>query len=116
MRLDRLREHCLARHSAVTEEFPFGEDVFVYKIGGKLFLIAAEGAVPLQITVKCDPAGALELRERYSAVEPGYHMNKRHWITATLDGSIPAREIFSMINRSFELVAGSLPAAVRKKL
>ncbi len=115
MRLDRIREYCLARHPSVTEEFPFGEDVFVYKIGGRLFLIAAAASVPLRITVKCDPAGALELRERYSAVEPGYHMNKRHWITATLDGSIPPKEILAMIGRSFDLVAQSLPAAARPK-
>src|SRR5512147_2977024 len=100
MRLDRVREHCLSRHAAVSEETPFGEETLVYKIGGKVFLLAGMSSVPLRITVKCEPAEGLELRDRYPAVEPGYHMNKRHWITVTLDGSIPAREVFDMIDRS----------------
>jgi predicted DNA-binding protein (MmcQ/YjbR family) len=99
-----LREHCISKKGAA-ESFPFGEDTLVFKAGGKIFaLVNLDG--DLSINLKCDPALALELRERYASVTPGYHMNKKHWNTIFLDGSIPDKEIFVWIDLSFDLVAG----------
>jgi len=99
-----LREHCISKKGAA-ESFPFGEDTLVFKAGGKIFaLVNLDG--DLSIDLKCDPALALELRERYASVTPGYHMNKKHWNTIFLDGSIPDKEIFVWIDLSFDLVAG----------
>ncbi len=97
-----LRDYCI-RKKGVTESFPFGDDTLVFKIDGRIFaLVGLEG--DLSINLKCDPAKALELRERYSSVIPGYHMNKKHWNTVYVDGTIPDREIFDWIDHSYELV------------
>jgi predicted DNA-binding protein (MmcQ/YjbR family) len=114
MRLDGIREYCLSRNPAVREETPFDEETLVYKIGGKIFLFTGMNAFPLRITVKCDPAEGLAWRERHDAIEPGYHMNTKHWITATLDGSIPEQDVRAMIDRSFALVAGSAGGRKRR--
>lgn len=104
MNAEILREYCLSMEDA-EECFPFGEDTLVYKINGKIFaLINLDG--DLTINLKCDPALALELREKYPAVSPGYHMNKKHWNTVSADGSIPDAEIFSFIDHSYNLVSG----------
>ena len=104
MNAEILREYCLSREDA-EECFPFGEDTLVYKINGKIFaLINLDG--DLSINLKCDPALALELREKYPAVSPGYHMNKKHWNTVIADGSIPDAEIFRFIDHSYNLVSG----------
>lgn len=104
MDIESLREYCILKKN-VTESFPFGEDTLVFKAEGKIFALANLGG-DLSINLKCDPALAIELRERYSSVTPGYHMNKKHWNTIFLDGSIPDREIFSWIDHSYERVAG----------
>ena len=97
-----LREYCLDKKN-VTESFPFDEDTLVFKVNGKIFaLVSLEG--DLSINLKCDPELALELREKYSSVIPGYHMNKKHWNTVLVDGSIPESEIYSWIDHSFKLV------------
>ncbi len=111
MNIEELREYCLGK-KAVTEEFPFGDSTLVFKVGGKVFLLAGLEQLPLQFNVKCDPARAIELREQYASVKPGYHMNKKHWNTVVVDGSIPARQIREMIDDSYTLVVNSLP---RKK-
>jgi predicted DNA-binding protein (MmcQ/YjbR family) len=89
----------------VTEEFPFGEDTLVFKVKGKIFAITDietfEG-----INLKCDPEKATQLREQYDAVQPGYHMNKKHWNTVTMDGSISDKLVKEWIDHSYELVAG----------
>ena len=98
-----LREYCISKKN-VTESFPFGDDTLVFKRDGKIFaLVNLDG--DLSINLKCEPALAIELRERYSSVIPGYHMNKTHWNTVYLDGSIPDREIFSWIDHSYERVS-----------
>ena len=97
-----LREYCISK-SAVTESFPFGDDTLVFKADGKIFvLVNLEG--DLSINLKCDPVLALDLRERYSAVTPGYHMNKKHWNTIYLDGTVPDKELFSWIDHSYDLI------------
>ncbi|MBK8881277.1 MAG: MmcQ/YjbR family DNA-binding protein [Bacteroidales bacterium] len=103
MNIELLREFCLSKNNA-TESFPFGDDTLVFKAGGKIFaLVNLDG--DLSINLKCEPSLALELRERYTSVTPGYHMNKKHWNTVQLDGSVPDKEIFSWIDHSYERVS-----------
>lgn len=105
MNIEIIREHCVSKEG--TEEcFPFGDDTLVYKVRGKIFaLINLTG--DLTVNLKCNPSLALELREKYPAVTPGYHMNKKHWNTIAADGSIPDKEILKWINHSYDLVKGN---------
>jgi predicted DNA-binding protein (MmcQ/YjbR family) len=104
MNIESLREYCISKKGA-DESFPFGEDTLVFKVTGKIFaLVNIDG--DLSINLKCDPAFAIELRERYSSVTPGYHMNKKHWNTILLDGSVPNKEIQTWIDHSYELITG----------
>jgi predicted DNA-binding protein (MmcQ/YjbR family) len=112
MDLAEFREHCLTKPGA-TEGAPFGPDVLVFKVGGKMFALAALDAVPTTVNLKCDPDLALDLRDRYEQVRPGYHMNKKHWNTVEIEGGIPAVELCGMIDHSYELVIKNLPKAVR---
>ena len=99
-----LRDYCISKRSS-TESFPFGDDTLVFKVNDKIFaLVNLDG--DLSINLKCDPALALEIRERYASVTPGYHMNKKHWNTVMLNGSVPDKEIFSWIDHSYDLIAG----------
>lgn len=98
-----------------TEEIPFGPDVWVYKVGGKIFGLLSWPSSPLTISLKCDPDFALALRDQFPAVQPGYHLNKKHWNTITLDSSIPVEEIWSLIDHSYTLILKSLPKAEREK-
>ena len=115
MDLEQFREYCLTKPH-VTESTPFGEDVLVFKVGGKIFALAALDEFPSTVNLKCDPDLALELRDRYEQVRPGYHMNKKHWNTVAIDSGVPERELRKMIDHSYELVVASLPKAVRAKL
>src|ERR1700736_939526 len=112
MDLEKFREYCLSKRAA-TEDTPFGEDTLVFKVGGKMFALASLDEVPARVNLKCDPDLALELRDRYEEVQPGYHMSKKHWNTVVLDGVIPERETRKMIDHSYELVVQSLPKAKR---
>ncbi len=104
MDIEIIRDHCIGL-KGVEECFPFGDDTLVFKAGGKIFaLVNLDG--DLSINLKCDPALAIELRERYSSVIPGYHMNKKHWNTVYIDGTIPDKEIFEWINNSYKLITG----------
>lgn len=102
MDIVELREYCISLPD-VTEGFPFGEDTLVFKAFGKMFALANLNG-ELSVNLKCDPEKAIELREIYPAVEPGYHMNKRHWNTVRIDGSIPQGLIKEWINHSYNLV------------
>jgi predicted DNA-binding protein (MmcQ/YjbR family) len=103
MNIEILREYCISKKN-VTEGFPFGDDTLVFKTEGRIFaLVNLEG--DLSINLKCDPAMAIELRERYSSVIPGYHMNKKHWNTIYVDGSVPDKDLFSWIDHSYDLVS-----------
>jgi predicted DNA-binding protein (MmcQ/YjbR family) len=112
MNSESFRAHCLGKPTA-TEGTPFGPDNIVFKVKGKMFALLAFEEVPPRANLKCDPDLALELRDRYEQVEPGYHMNKKHWNTIVLDGVIPDDEIRKMIDHSYDLVVASLP---KKKL
>ena len=105
MDLEQLREYTLSKPD-VEETFPFGPDTLVYKINGKMFLLTGFDSIPLQFNVKCDPDLALELREQYASIIPGWHMNKKHWNTVIVDGSISNQELHKMIDHSYELVRG----------
>jgi len=104
------------KKKGVTEEFPFDEETLVFKAAGKIFLLASLESIPLQINLKCDPEKAVEIREEYEAVQPGYHMNKKHWNTIIIDGSVPAKKIFEWIDNSYRLVVAGLKKSDIKKL
>ncbi len=115
MESDAFREHCLSKPGA-TEGMPFGPDALVFKVAGKMFALLALDEVPGSANLKCDPDRALELRDRYEQVRPGYHMNKKHWNTIELGAGLPSTEVRAMIDHSYELVASSLPKTDRAKL
>jgi len=101
------RVYCLAKPN-VTEGTLFGADTLVFKVGGKMFALASLDEVPPRVNLKCDPERALDLRDRYEEVQPGYHMNKKHWNTVELVGGIPEAELRSMIDHSYDLVVARL--------
>ena len=107
-----LKAACLAMPGAV-EGFPFGDEVSVFKVAGKMFAACNLDGQPLQVSVKCDPDLAVQLRAAHPAIAPGYHLNKRHWNTITLDGSLPDQMVTDMLGDSYDLVVGSLPKAHR---
>src|SRR3989449_3238418 len=110
MYLAQFREYCLSK-PRTTEGTPFGPDVVVFKVAGKMFALASLDDVPATANLKCDPDLALELRDRYEQVQPGYHMNKKHWNTVEIDTGIPDAELCKMIDHSYGLVVASLPKA-----
>jgi predicted DNA-binding protein (MmcQ/YjbR family) len=114
MNIETIREFCLAK-KGVTECFPFDETTLVFKLFGKMFLFTSlEGE--LFINVKCDPEKAIEFRELYSSVVPGYHMNKKHWNTVLIDGTLSDMLIFSFIDHSYDLIRSSLPKNQQNEL
>jgi predicted DNA-binding protein (MmcQ/YjbR family) len=104
MNIETLREYCLSKPDA-EETLPFGPDTLVFKVNGKIFLLTGFDSEPLQFNVKCDPAKAIELREEYTCVQPGYHMNKKHWNTVVVDGSVSSKQLKEWIDWSYDLVA-----------
>ncbi len=114
MTIDVYREFCLA-FKGVTEELPFDENTPVFKVKGKMFALTDIDLFE-SINLKCDPEEAVALRERYEGITPGYHMNKRHWITVKTDGSVPVKLIYELTEKSYKLVVGNLPRKVREIL
>jgi predicted DNA-binding protein (MmcQ/YjbR family) len=104
MDLPDLIAHCLAKPGA-EETTPFGPDTLVYKVGGKIFALTSPDEFPPRVNLKCDPERALELRDQYEAIIPGYHMNKRHWNTLILDGTLPGQLVRDLVDHSYQLVA-----------
>jgi predicted DNA-binding protein (MmcQ/YjbR family) len=102
-----LRRHCLAQPEAV-EEFPFTPDHSVFKVRGKMFAISALKRKPLEISLKCDPDLAVQFRASYECVNPGWHLNKRHWNTITIGGDVPDQLVRDMIQDSYDLVVEKL--------
>ena len=105
---------CLDEPGAV-EDYPFGDEAAVFKVAGKMFAILVE-TEPCRLTLKCDPYLAEALRERFAAVRPGYHTNKRHWNTIDLDGSVPQDELAEMVDHSYDAVVAGLTKAQRATL
>jgi predicted DNA-binding protein (MmcQ/YjbR family) len=110
-----LRRFCLGRAGA-TEEFPFGPRTSVFKVGGKMFALTALRSRPLEVSLKCEPELAQALRDSYPEIRPGYHLNKRHWNTVTLDGSLSDAMVRDMIEDSYDLVVAGLPRTARERL
>jgi predicted DNA-binding protein (MmcQ/YjbR family) len=110
-----LRRWCLAQAGA-GEDFPFGPEHSVFKVGGKMFALSALDRTPLEVSVKCEPELAVQLRASYPAIRPGYHLNKRHWNTVTLDGSLPDQLVRDLIEDSYDLVCDALPKRMREQL
>ncbi|MFC4810620.1 MmcQ/YjbR family DNA-binding protein [Paenibacillus sp. GCM10023250] len=104
-------DYCLSLKCA-EKDYPFGPEPLVMKVGGKMFAIIADNVVSL----KCDPVIAENLREQHAAVKPGYHLNKKHWNSITVDGSLPLDDVFAMIRHSYELVFKGLPKAERQRI
>ncbi len=115
MNIEILQQHCLSK-KGVTEELPFGPDNLVYKVGGKMFLLASLDADPLQFNIKCDPDEAEQLRSEHACVLPGYHMNKKHWNTVIADGSVSNRQLLQWIDTSYQLVFDSLPKKIKEEI
>jgi predicted DNA-binding protein (MmcQ/YjbR family) len=112
----RLRRACLALPGA-EETFPFGPENSVFKVAGKMFAISRLGSEPpLRVSLKCEPELAEGLRAAHEAIIPGYHLNKRHWNTLILDGSLPEEMVLAMIEDSYDLVVAKLPKATRAQL
>lgn len=114
MHIEQFREFCLSL-KGVTEEFPFGEETLVYKVMGKMFALTDITSFE-SVNLKCDPEIAIELRERYDGVTPGYHMNKKHWNTVDMHAGISDKLIHSWIKDSYDLVVASLPKKVKEEL
>ena len=105
MDIEELRAYILQKPD-VTEGFPFGEDTLVFKVKEKIFLLTGLDSTPLQFNVKCDPDKAVELREEFpEAVLPGYHMNKKHWNTIIVDGTLSKKQLKEMVDHSYNLVS-----------
>ncbi len=115
MRPSDLRSYCLSLTGA-QETFPFGPNTSVFKVGGKMFALSALKAESLKISLKCEPRLAEALRESHPAVIPGYHLNKRHWNTVIIDGSLTDRMVKDMIEDSYDLVVSKLPQSERRAL
>ena len=110
-----LRKLCLSFPGAV-ESFPFGPEHSVFKVEGKLFAISALGSAPLRVSLKCEPELAVALRASYPCVAPGWHLNKRHWNTVTLDGSLPDELVRDMVEDSYDLIVARMSRAVQQQL
>jgi predicted DNA-binding protein (MmcQ/YjbR family) len=104
MNLEDIREYCLSKPGA-EEGFPFGETTLVFKVKGKMFLLLALDEDTPQFNAKCDPDRAIELRDTYACIIPGYHMNKKHWNTVIVDGTLNNRQLKELIDDSYNLVA-----------
>lgn len=115
MTFEQIHAYLLSRPGAV-EDRPFGPDVPVYKVGGKMFAYSSPEHVPPSVTIKLDPLLGQMLRSTFEAVKPGYHMNKEHWNTITLDGSVHEDELMSWIDESYMLVRSKLTKRVRVQL
>ena len=115
MDIEQLRDYCLSK-TGVEETLPFGPDTLVYKVGGKVFMLLGLDNDGLRFNVKCDPDKAIELREEFFYVLPGYHMNKKHWNTIVVDSSASIMQLNEWIDDSYKLVVESLPERIKNEL
>nr|WP_321406083.1 MmcQ/YjbR family DNA-binding protein [uncultured Carboxylicivirga sp.] len=114
MNIEEFREYCLKKEM-VTEEFPFDESTLVFKVAGKMFALT-DLEEDFRINLKCIPEKAVELREQYSCVIPGYHMSKKHWNTVLVDGTVKDEILFQWIDDSYDLIVGGLPKKIREQM
>ncbi len=115
LNLKNVRKYCLGK-KGVTEDFPFDQETLTIKVGSKMFVLTNVKSPSLRLNLKCDPMLAKDLRDQYESVVPGYHMNKEHWNTVIIDGTIPDDKIFWMIDHSYDLVFSRLTKKERETL
>lgn len=115
MNIEEIRDYCISK-KAVEETMPFGPDTIVFKVLGKAFLLMGFENNPVSFNVKCDPEKAIQLREQYNCVKPGYHMNKKHWNTITVDYSVSDKLLMQWIDHSYELVVSGLSKKLKEKI
>ncbi len=115
MNVETISQYCLSKKGAV-EDFPFDEETLVFKVGGKMFALIPLEKIPLQINLKCDPEKAMELREQYEDVQPGWHMSKKYWNTIILEGNIRWSDLKEWIDHSYDEVVKGLKKSERKKI
>ena len=114
MNIESIREYCLSK-KAVSEGFPFDETTLVFKVAGKMFALASLDTRPLRINLKCNPEKAIDLRERYDSIRPGYHMSKKHWNTVEINGEVTREILIKLIDHSHNLVVSNLTKKVREE-
>jgi predicted DNA-binding protein (MmcQ/YjbR family) len=114
-RRDRILAACGAKPGSA-EDYPFGDGSAVFKVARRMFALVSLGPPPGSVSLKCDPRLAEDLRTRYTAITPGYHLNKRHWNTVELDDSVPEEELLDLVDHSYDLVVASLTKAQRDSL
>jgi predicted DNA-binding protein (MmcQ/YjbR family) len=114
MNIEDFREYCLSK-KGVTESFPFDKTTLVFKIGGKMFALTSIEMFQ-SVNLKCDPERSIELRETFYGIKPGYHMNKLHWNTVTIDSDVSNQLLLELIDHSFDLIYKSLTKRVRDEL
>lgn len=114
MNIEQFRENCL-KMNGVTEDFPFDKSVLVFRVGNKIFALMDVDRFEY-VNLKCDPVRALELREQYTGIRPGYHMNKQHWNSVYAGQDVPDQLFYELAQHSYDLIKASLPAAIRKTL
>ncbi len=115
MNIEKIYEYCLSKNGA-EEDFPFDEETLVFKVMGKMFALIPLEKIPLQINLKCNPEKAIELRESFENVQPGWHMNKKYWNTIIVDDNIKWFELKEWIDHSYDEVVNSLKKSDREKL
>ena len=115
MNIEEFREYCLSK-KGVEETFPFGEETLVFKVMGKMFALTGLDDAEFTVNLKCDPARAIELREQYPEVRPGWHMNKNHWNTVEFETGLADSFLCELVDHSYELVVQGLPKKVRAEL
>ena len=115
MHIESLYTYCTSK-TGVTESFPFNDEVLVFKVMNKMFALVNVEKLPVRVNLKCNPSYALELRAQYEAVQPGYHMNKKHWNTVDVQSDLPDHEVRSLIDHSYDLVVKSLRKSDREAL
>lgn len=115
MTIEEIRDYCLNK-KGVTEEFPFDEETLVFKVLGKVFLLTDINSVEISVNLKCEPELAIELRERYDSVKPGYHMNKKMWNTVTINGEFSDADFYKMIDHSYDEVVKKMTKKLQQEL
>ncbi len=111
--LGSIRDYCLKKVGKITEGFPFDEEVLVFKVYGKIFLLTNINGIPLSVNLKCDAERAVELRERFSSITPAWHMNKKMWNTVEIDGTLKEKLVYELIDHSYDEVVKKLPKKVK---
>ncbi|UII24162.1 MmcQ/YjbR family DNA-binding protein [Fulvivirga ligni] len=114
MNIEWFRDYCISL-KGVTEEFPFGEETLVFKVMGKMFALT-DVDLFTSVNLKCDPEKAVQLREQHAAIQPGYHMNKNHWNTVLMDGTLSDKFVKELINDSYTLVVSGLTKKLKGEL